>query len=240
VADHDTTANVFPVERLIRGRGPGFIRAVEVSATLEGHLYHLLGYGIDPQDRALTALLEENWRKLTSVDDQSIEKLIAAGHDISWDDYASYENDPTRGGWRALNYLIDRGVCRDVNDFFGRLFVGEMALCYPMFADPARVVQVIVQAGGLTICAHPGHRSDKDEMGALDKLVDCGIRGLECYSPYHDDAATRTYVDFCRRRGLLITAGSDCHGGFVGRSLGMPEAYLSDLSLGPLLDAVIT
>jgi predicted metal-dependent phosphoesterase TrpH len=239
VTDHDTIANVLPVERLARGSGLGFIRAVEVSATLQGHLIHIAAYGVDLDDPALLHMLDENGKKLRSAGDQSIEKLIHAGYDVTWEEFKAYENDVTRGGWKALNFTLDKGICRDVPDFFGRLFVGDMALVYPSFAAPQEAVRTIHQAGGIAIWAHPGNDLYK-EGGALSaQLLGCGMDGLECYSPYHDKATTQRCLDFCRRHDLLVTAGSDCHGGFVGRALGVPQAHSADLKLGPLLDHVI-
>jgi len=236
VADHDTVANVLAVEQLAREKKLVFIRAVEVSATLDGHLVHILGYGIDPHDTALNALLWENWDKLAAVDDQSITILLEAGYPVSWSEFQAYEHDPTRGGWKALNYLIDKGICRGVRDYFERLFVGDMAITYPEFALPDRVVEVIHECGGTAVLAHPGHSLREDRLALLDQLLQAGVQGLECYSPYHNPQTTAQLVSLCHTRGLLITAGSDCHGGFVGRELGQPKAYLADLSLGPLLD----
>ncbi|MBN1936670.1 MAG: PHP domain-containing protein [Anaerolineae bacterium] len=238
VADHDSVGNVRATEALARERGLHFIRAVEVSSTWNVQLIHILGYGIDLNDAALLAMIDENWHRLASVDDQSIRKLIAAGYEISFEEFETYQNDTSRGGWKALNFMIDKGICSGVKDFFGRLFVGEMALHYPAFADPAEAVQIIHRAGGTAIWAHPGSNvlngRTADEI--FDYVRDIGIDGLECYTPYHDAPLVARCLDFCRQHGLLITAGSDCHGGFVAeRALGQPEARLSQLNLGPLL-----
>jgi predicted metal-dependent phosphoesterase TrpH len=240
VADHDSLASVTPVERLVReGDGLGFIRAVEVSTTLRGHMLHIMAYGVDLRDPALLRMLEENEAKFRQVDEQSIRLLIAAGYDVSVEEYEAYEDDVTRGGWKALNYLIDKGICRDGKDFFRRLFVGDMALTYPAFAATDDAIRVIHRTGGAAICAHPGHSLADGGAALLEELIDCGLDGMECYSPYHDRKTVRRYLDLCRRHDLLVTAGSDCHGGFVGRPLGEPEIYVDDLRLGPLLEYVI-
>ncbi len=239
VADHDAIANVRATEALAREHGLHFIHAVEVSSTWNNQLIHILGYGIDLDDAELLAMLDENYRKLASVDDQSIHKLIAAGYDLTFEEFEAYQNDPTRGGWKALNFMIDKGICSGVKDFFGRLFVGEMALHYPPFADPAQAVRIIHRAGGTAIWAHPGNNvlngRTADEI--FEYVRSIGIDGLECYTPYHDASLVTHCLDFCRRHQLLITAGSDCHGTFVAeRVLGQPETHLAQLNLGPLLD----
>ena len=241
VADHDSMANVSAVEQLVRHNTDGlcFIRAAEVSTTLDGNLIHIVAYGVDPENADLQQILEENEQTLSSVDYQSIQKLIEANYPVSLAEYERYENDVTRGGWKALNYMIDKGICHGVKDFFGRLFVGDMALVYPTFADPAEAVRTIHRAGGIAIWAHPGESIRKAEADVLHWALDLGLDGLECYSPYHDRAMIERCLHFCRHHDLLITAGSDCHGGFAGRKLGMPQAYIDDLNLGPLLERVI-
>ncbi len=239
VADHDAIESLRPVEALVRGAGPAFVPAVEVSTTLEGCLFHLLGYGIDADSPDLLALLSENREKMESVDLQSIQKLIEAGYAVSYADYERYENDATRGGWKVLNLFIDRGFCRNVHDFFGQLFVGDMALTLPDFAAPAAAIDLIHRSGGVSVCAHPGYSIRNGAHALLDELVELGLDGLECYSPYHGPDATVRFASYCRQRHLLITAGSDCHGGFAGRGLGQPDFDSGDLVLGPLLERAV-
>lgn len=238
VADHDTVAHVTLVQDAVRGSGMAFLRAVEISSTLKGRHAHILGYGIDPEHPRLLDLLSQNRAMMEGVDQQSVQLLIDAGYDISHAEYEAYVDDPARGGWKALNLFIDRGFCRDVNGFFRELFVGDLALSMPAFADPRDATVTIREAGGVPICAHPGH-STRSNAEMLDQLVALGLEGLECFSPYHDDRTTHAMLAYCRQHDLLITAGSDCHGGFVGRALGEPETYLEDLTLGPLLDLVV-
>jgi 3',5'-nucleoside bisphosphate phosphatase len=239
VADHDTVDSVQPVEQAACKAELAFVRAVEISVTLGHRLFHILAYGIDTHDPDLLHILSDNRAKMESVDRQSVQILIDAGYDISFAEYEGYRHDATRGGWRALSLFMDRGFCRDVDDFFGRLFAGDRALTMPAFASPDETIDIIHQAGGTAICAHPGHSAKGDGEAPLDRLVKRGLDGLECYSPYHDSRAIQHWVAYCQQRDLLITAGSDCHGGFVGRALGEPPAYSELLNLGPLLHHIV-
>lgn len=238
IADHDTMANVLAVEAATHGNGLGFIRAVEISTMLNGHGFHIVGYGIAPDHPELLCVLSENRDKMERVDRQSIDRLIGAGYNISHEEYEAYKDDPSRGGWKALNLFIDRGFCSDVKDFFDRLFTGKLALTMPGFCPTEKAIRVIHDAGGKAICAHPAHSARHDPTH-LDRLVEQGLDGLECHSPYHDQATIQRLVEYCQRRDLLVTAGSDCHGGFVDRALGQPKAYAGELNLGPLLEFVI-
>lgn len=93
----------------------------------------------------------------------------------------------------------------------------------------------------MTVLAHPSlYFGNGLDSQRLDQLVEMGVEGMECFSSYHDEATTQELLDYSRLRRLLITGGSDCHGGFVGRALGMPLVHACDLDLGVLEERVIT
>jgi len=235
IADHDSAASVPPAEALAQEAGLAFLRGVEISTLLDGQLFHVLAYGFDIGDPGLAALLLENRAKLDQQNDDIVHRLIAVGHGIDPDDYAAYEYDHARGGWKVLNFLIDRGFCTGPRDYFDKL-VNPLPTEWPTFPHPADAAAVIREAGGAPILAHPV--ASMRRMGITDEtlrsFVDFGIAGLECYSQYHDEATTRSLVDWCDRHDLLITGGSDSHGGFVGRELGVPVVDIADLRLGEL------
>ncbi len=236
IADHESTANVVETAALARAAGLAFLPAVEVTTLADNTNFHVLGYGIDPLDPALDAVLSANIARMHWVNDETLRRLAHHGHPVSMEAYACYQNDPSRGGWSALNYLIDLGVCRDAHDFFARIFVPPFRPPEPDFPHPAEAAALIRAAGGLPILAHPGAslRQQGLDKTTLAPFVEFDLAGIECYTSYHDPAATQVCLDFCRHHDLLITGGSDCHGRFVGRPLGIPAIYLADLRLGPL------
>jgi predicted metal-dependent phosphoesterase TrpH len=239
VTDHDSLGSLAEISELVQGSGLCFLPGVELSAKLDGQVYHLLAYGFDTGDLDLVALIEENNARLTSAGDVVVHLLANAGHPVSVDGYSDYSWDRRRGGWKALNYLIDQGLCRDTRDYFARL-VRYIDQPEPEFPPVEEIVSAVRRAGGILILAHPG-ASFHNGLGAweLDLLVKMGVAGLECYSFHHDEEMTRGFVSYCLDRNLLITGGSDCHGGFAGRSLGVPPIYSRDLKLGDLRDRVI-
>ena len=239
VTDHDSLGSLARTSEQARGNGHRFLPGVELSARLNGQAYHLLAYGFDPLDTGLTELAEATSARLSGASDQAVERLIEAGYPISLDEYAAYTWDRQRGGWKALNFLIDRGFCHGVDDYFGKLFVGELEHPQARFPSPEQVIAIAQQAGAVVILAHPGAPFYNGlDAKRIDELVDMGLEGLECYSFHHDQATTQGFLDYCHSRNLLITGGSDCHGGFAGRSLGVPPVYLDDLRLGRLEDLI--
>jgi predicted metal-dependent phosphoesterase TrpH len=239
VTDHDSLGSLSEVAKRVRGSGLRFLPGVELSVRLDGQVYHLLGYGFDPADPALNAFVEANGALLAGNGDEAIRLLASAGYAVSLEDYDTYRWDRGRGGWKSLNYLIDRGMCHDVSSYMRGVF-GELGHPQAAFPTPEEAIAAVHRAGGVVVLAHPGagFYNDADDR-RLDELVEMGLQGLECYSFHHTAAATERFLAYCDRRRLLITGGSDCHGGFVGRPLGQPPISASDLRLGVLQDRII-
>lgn len=65
--------------------------------------------------------------------------------------------------------------------------------------------------------------------------MELGMDGIECYYVRHSAGIIRSCLDICRRRGALITAGSDCHGAFNHNEIGQTRTSIELLELGTLL-----
>jgi predicted metal-dependent phosphoesterase TrpH len=238
VTDHDSLGSLAETSQLVRGSGLRFLPGVELSSRLNGQTFHLLVYGLDVENTVLQDMVLENNARLTGSSDEAIRLLADLDHRVSLGDYAGYSWDRRRGGWKSLNYLIDQGICSDVHDYF-RMFeeVGHPQAEFPLVYE---VVQCVHQASGVVVLAHPGASFYNGfDMEQLDLLVEMGVSGIECFSFHHDRATTQAYLDYCRGRNLLITGGSDCHGGFAGRAIGVPPVYAGDLRIGRLEDCVL-
>jgi predicted metal-dependent phosphoesterase TrpH len=241
VTDHDSLGSLAHTADLVRGTGLRFLPGVEISTRLNGQVYHMLAYGVDPKNAGLRALVQDNEARLQDASDEGVRLLASAGYPISLDEYAEYTWDRQRGGWKALNFLIDRGFCQDVHDYFGRLFSGNLAHPEASFHPLEEVIAVARGAGGTLVLAHPGAAFYNGlDRARLDDLVSMGIQGLECFATYHNEATTQRFLDYCHSRDLLVTGGSDSHGGFAGRMLGLPPVYTSNLRLGSLEDQLVT
>jgi len=240
VIDHDSVDSVAECGALALGAGLRFIRGVEISSTLDGNLYHILGYGIDPANDSLQQILYENQRRHDAIDMECLQILKRDGFPVDLEDYETYTNDRSRGGWKALNYLIDLRLCTGVDDYFNRLFGTHRPMPFPVFQAPAEILETIAAAGGVPILAHPGAQWVNSDERILEEFLRMGLRGLECYTSYHKPEVTARFADWCRRRGLLITGGSDCHGDYTaGRKLGIPIVEHTDIYLGDIENAIL-
>lgn len=238
LTDHDSFENVEKTKKIIFNEQLNFIPGIEISSTFNGNLYHILAYGTDNTNEKLRVILERNRLLLEEKDDKAIKHLIKDGNDIDFDEYMNYKYTSDRGGWKALNYLIDKGYCKDVSDYFTRLFVGKMDIQFPIFTNTIKVVNVIKEAGGVAVLAHPYYVDmDIDVDKRLGTLKEIGIQGVECFHPNHSKQRMAECAKWCRDNNLIITAGSDCHGEFIPkRKIGMMNVTVEDVMLKELLD----
>lgn len=227
ITDHDSIGSLEEMELLVKNEDVKFIKGVEISSLLEGEQFHILAYNFDPKNERLLSLIENNDILLREKDDNSIKQLIESGYDIDFEEYLKYEHNPVRGGWKTLNFLIDRGICKNIDEFFNEVFVGERSLKYPLFPHPKKVIEIIKEASGISVLAHPRYGKSKFDLDyILESFKLWGIEGIECYHPNHDEKNIEYLVNYSLKNNLIITGGSDYHGGLISRrALGKPKFY---------------
>lgn len=237
VTDHDSTANVEETMRIAASCDIKCVPGVEVCSTKDGISFHILGYGIDLQNRPLQELLAHNTNLLEQKDDDSVQMLIRHGWPLDFEEFKNYTYDRRRGGWKSLAYLIDKGLCSGVNDFFKRIFTEENDLGFPEFPSIREVIGAIHGAGGVALCAHAASSFHGPGLAqTLVELIEEPFDGFECYHSGHSGQDTQLLLKHCLTEGMLISGGSDCHGNFVpGRNLGKPDVYEDGIFLPGLI-----
>jgi hypothetical protein len=163
--------------------------------------------------------------------------LRQKGFPVSEEEYRHYTHAPSRGGWKSLNYLVDKGVIDNHMEFMGLLAYADDSIRYPEYPHPGKAIALIGNAGGCPILAHPYSGFSAQPLDEILFLFgELAIAGFECYHPQHTVKSGNRWLEFCTRHGLLITGGSDCHGDFLpDRHLGSPVITIDRLTLGPLL-----
>lgn len=229
ITDHDTIENSLEALKYIP-RNRKFVLGSEISSTYKGKEYHILAYDFNPENEALKKLLKDNQLIRKKYNDDLIKyvKEYEVVNDVS--DYDNYMWDLARGGWKSLNYLIDKGVVADLNSYFELVEISQLKL---EFNSPKVVIEKIHQAGGYCILAHPSAYGEKYiKENFLETWIAFGIDGLECYSPYFEEINDASYyVKFCKKNNLMISGGSDCHGKFNDRFIGVPKVTWKDTTL---------
>lgn len=113
--------------------------------------------------------------------------------------------------------LVQQRLCGSLDEAFERfLKKGKPAWVPKCRMSALQAIELIHEAGGLAVMAHPGLNRTDDVIPAL---VKAGLDGIECFHTKHSTHATEHYLQVAEQYGLLVTGGSDCHGMSKGKPL---------------------
>ena len=216
LTDHDTVAGV--AEATERGRELGVIvvPGTELTCYIGSREVHVLGYGIDITDAVLAGHCARFQAARLERAALIGERLAAAGAPIDMPAVVAEADGGVVGRPHIAKALIAAGHVKDFQEAFDR-FLGEgcPANVPKLQVTPEECVDVIRRAGGIAIMAHPGLGKQED---LIPRLISAGAVGIEVWHSAHDWQTTESLTTFALDRGLVKTAGSDCHGTIKGQA----------------------
>jgi len=210
LTDHDTVEGCARTAAACAPVKIEFIPGTELTAEHDDTEVHLLGYFLDTQN---SVLLEEIGR-FQAVRKQRIYEMVSRinelGVPLEVEKVFELANCQSPGRPHVARALVKAKLVRNLDDAFERFLKKGRPAWVPKSKMSARQgVDLIHQAGGLAVMAHPGlNRTDE----IIPALVDAGLDGIECYHSKHSSTLTARYLEFAEKFNLLVTGGSDCHG----------------------------
>ena len=212
ITDHDTIAGHDEAVAAGEALGVRVIRGIEISALSRSGEVHVLGYGVRPTDEATGARIA-SLRSVREVRARGIlAKLAGFGIHIPFDRVQALAGDAMIGRPHVARAMVQIGaVATEQEAFDVYLAEGKPAFVPHQGLTPAQAVQLIHDAGGLAVLAHPGLYAG-DLAGLLDQMIPAGLDGIEAFYPLHTPEQTTQYVKIARQHRLLMTGGSDFHG----------------------------
>lgn len=220
ITDHDTLGGV--AEGMAAGERVGLrvIPGCEISAGGVSEV-HVLGYGLMP-GCGIDDMLFDMRGERTARMEKMIALLAERGIEIDIERVRSYTNGPV-GRAHLARALLEGGYVTSIKDAFNKYLAPGAAAYVPRRKLETRmVISMIRDCGGVPVVAHPG-RGCSDTFW----LEEClrawkkkGLMGVEAYHPAHGLSMARALDRMARRNGLLVTGGSDYHGGFKIQKLG--------------------
>lgn len=216
LTDHDTTAGVPALLAAGVGKAIELIPGTELSVDCEKGVMHMLGYWMDPENRALNEAMDwvRNGRDVRNH--KILEKLQELGYEIAWEEVASrVSKDGVMGRPHFAMTLVDKGIAKDWNDAFDRfLGTGKAAYVERARLTAERAIALIRGAGGVAVLAHPftlglSREALEEQIGTL---AGQGLGGMECYYSEHSSEQCRSFLEIAGKFGLVPTGGSDYHG----------------------------
>ena len=210
LTDHDTLKGVTEMAAAAAAAGIGFIHGVEFSTRWKERQVHVLGYGVDINNKVLTDKLEYVRGIRRSRFHKILQRLHELGMDVDLPE--PEEGHCAVGRPHIARAMVAQGYVKTVQEAFD-LYIGEGKPAYQPQTKitPPEAVSIIHQAGGLAIQAHPEEIGNRDI--ALELLDTLPYDGIEVYHPSAKDKEDETFwLQLARSRKLLITGGSDFHG----------------------------
>ena len=217
LCDHDSIAGID--EALAAGEDGGLevMTGVELSSMwgLQQDI-HLLGYGFDHHAPALrdelaafrSFRLQRNRRILERINDRlrRDRRTVLDFHDVQ----ATVGG--TVGRPHLARALVARGYARNVEDAFQRYLIP--CNVPKRFFPLDQAIRLVHDCGGIAVLAHPLLvTTDRDHWDRLlDDYTRLGLDGIEVYTPAAAEADIEFFLGQARRRGLVVTGGSDFHG----------------------------
>jgi predicted metal-dependent phosphoesterase TrpH len=217
LTDHDTVEGCARAAAACKNSGIQFIPGAELTAEQDGRELHILGYFLDVNN---SKLLSET-AKYQKVRQNRIHEMVARLNELNISLRAetvfALANCRSPGRPHVARALVNAGFCASLDEAFERFLKKNRPAWVPKMKVSAPVaMELIHQAGGLAVMAHPGLSRTDD---AIPGLVDAGLDGIECYHTKHQPATTEHYLRIAERFHLLVTGGSDCHGLSKGKPL---------------------
>jgi predicted metal-dependent phosphoesterase TrpH len=227
LSDHDTIDGVHEAVDAGRAAGVEVVTAVEISALDEtGADLHVLGYLIDPADRALAERLrsyradrEHRAERMAAalrelgftLDEEVIAARLAKGKSVG----RPHLSQAVVGHPGNVERLAAEGLKDDPSAFLAAYLIeGRPAFRPRLHPTVAEAIAAIHEAGGAAVWAHPfWDFTDPDQvLATIDRFVALGLDGVEAFYPTHSRQHTDLLAARCLELGLLSTGSSDFHG----------------------------
>jgi hypothetical protein len=237
LTDHDTVAGLPEFQAEAKRLGILAILGVELSTLYRDLEVHILGYGVNPQDPGLLAALERFTRARRERIEKMVQNLRALKIAITLEQVLAVAGKGPIGRPHLAEAMLKAGLVNSFEEAFD-YWIGRRS---PAYVEkhrllPEEAIALIHHAGGLAVIAHPliGRMSYE----GIVSLLPLGVDGLEIQHPKLWPDRAERLRQLAEERGLLMSGGSDFHGGSrsqapLGQStvpLGLAEAIQRKVS----------
>ena len=217
LCDHDSVAGIDEAVAAGRECGVEVAPGIELSSMWNSHQdIHLLGYGIDHRTELLRVELSAfrtfRWERNRRILDRINVRLLRDRRTaLDFHEIQETTGD-TVGRPHLARALVAKGYARSVEDAFQRYLIP--CNIPKRFFPLDQAIRLLHDCGGVAVLAHPllvsNDRSHWERL--LDGYTLLGLDGIELYTPSAGESDIEFFREQARRRGLIVTGGSDYHG----------------------------
>ncbi|HLZ52990.1 MAG TPA: PHP domain-containing protein [Verrucomicrobiae bacterium] len=217
LTDHDSVEGCPRMAAACAAAGIDFIPGTELTAEHNNTEIHLLGYSVDTENQVLLSEIA----KFQAVRQNRIHEMVARLNGLKVplqvESVFALANCKSPGRPHVARALVKAGLVGSLDEAFERFLKKNRPAWVPKAKMSAlEAIELIHQAGGLAVMAHPGLNRTDD---VIPVLVEAGLDGIECFHTKHSTVTSERYLEIADKYHLLITGGSDCHGFSKGKPL---------------------
>lgn len=230
LTDHDSIRGVEKFLVACLKENINCLSGVEISTEYKNKEFHILGYGINIENRSLLGILKkqrdirkerakkmiDKFEKLGFEINRKIVKRILKNESVG----KPHINDLILSSPKNIKKLKTEYNFNVVTDDFIGLFInkpGQIGYVRNKKIPTKRAILAIKKTGGFAVLAHPavefGNNRKKAEK-TMKKFTEWGLGGIEVFYPYSERSNNKDigfYSKFSSKYGLIKTAGSDFH-----------------------------
>jgi len=215
LTDHDTLNGIEEATKAALQLPIEVIPGIELCAFYYEREIHILGLGIDLNDRSFRQSVLEFQKSRTVRNEKLIHKLQKESIDISYKSMQKTFPDIAWTRAHFANYLVQHDIVRTRKEAFER-YLGNRACCFVPREKitPLQIIQSIHTGKGAAVLAHPllyGFSAAALENLVIDLKTD-GLDGIEAIYSTHRSAEEKQMIQLADKHGLKISGGSDFHG----------------------------
>lgn len=209
--------------------GLNFIPGIEIDCSYQGTDLHLLGFQIDwssPDFHDLEKKVEKKY--MDAVPDMvtnlaregihiNVKELLekAGGGPPSAELFAEVmlANSDYHSNEKLMPYL-EGGARSDmplINFYLDYFAQGKPAYVPVEHLPFSEALEMVKDHGGMPVIAHPGLNFRGKEQ-VVEELLEQGASGVEVFNNYHQPDQVAYFASLIRKRGALMSCGSDFHG----------------------------
>jgi predicted metal-dependent phosphoesterase TrpH len=211
ITDHDTFAGYEEAREMAADYQIELLPGIEISTTYKDTDVHILAYFVDVNNQVLNQELEKIQQGRYRRAEKIVKKLAEFGINLSLEKIIKLagKNDLI-GRPHIARAMVEAGFVANKNEAFDIYLADGGKAYYPKPSpDPARIIQLIKAAGGVSVLAHPQTLGDD---ALIYDIIAMGIDGLEVFYAKSSYETTMHLDGMALKNGLIRTGGTDFHG----------------------------
>lgn len=219
ITDHDTVDGLLDEKKiniLEKEYDIKIIRGIEMSCNLNGKDVHILGYFLNLQDKDFLNELKNISKIRDERNEKIIKKLEKINLPVTMKDLDQVVKGNIISKAHFAEVMIKKGYVNSKAEAFQN-YLGKNGLAFVEKKDyqPEKAVMLLNKNGAFISLAHPKYISESvEEIEKLIKrLIPLGLKGIEINYYSFNKNDKEMYKKLADKFNLLITGGSDFHGG---------------------------